>query len=1067
VYKVGSVRDCLEINPVCVRQALNDWESLKMLGENPAAKTELIFHRQQRCGYSDTVVGRGLALREVMQEAVLGLKPAQTAPEANDKRWRPFLIISEQYLNGRSPDWLREQLHISRATYYLEQQRALQELTDILQGWQEKAFAESAAARLEQQMPPAGARKVFLVPPRAAHPLFGRTGLLEELKHGFSENGRPGCIALFGLPGTGKTSLAMELSYDPQIREAFEDGVLWAGLGQQPDLLSIMGFWASELGLSSEIVASRSTLEERSHLIRSTIGLRQFLIVVDDAWQLDQALAFKLGCPNCSYLLTTRHADLAVGFAGAARVYRLGELSDEDGMALLSWFAPAATDVDSAAAAELVSSVGALPLALVLMGSYLQVQSATEQPRRIKEALAFLKHQNALFELQVTQSPLETRPGLPAGTPVSLQAVIGLSEGELKQTAQKALANLSLFPSKPNSFSEKAALAVCACSTAELDALVDSGLLEPVQGDRYCMHQVISDYASLKFCDPESVERMVSYYHNWLVDTPHDPAQITMNIPNIVAACQQTFLYEVDRSAIRLVNEVFNCLEIRGLYDLATTLLEQALEAAGNLAEPALQAELLLKIGDIAVRRGKFEAATNYLNQSVLLARGNDLLEIEASVLFNLGMARLYAGEISGGLNALNQALEIARHLENPEMLCYSLNGLGFSFQEVGEFRKADKYLEEAVCLARECGSERGLGWAHQNLSMVKIQKGEYVLAHQDSRKCTQVYQSIGDSRGAAWQMYHEARIDRQRGDYESAALRFETALNQLDKLGDWMGKGFCLHNLGLLKAELGNWHAAWFDYQNARYIFESINCRAGLAQCLHSIGLLHRKSGAPQAAIPLLEDALELREQISFRRGVGMSTAAHAISLFESGLISEAVEEIQRAVDLFRRLETPASLAYSLTFLGRMQMERENFVEAFTAFDEALRLRTQLKQTHLYLEPQVGLAYSAQKSGQGSLASQLAKEVWNHLRQTQSEAGVQVVDQLAWVYLYLGNTLIAQRNIQRACTIWQWGAIKIHEQVHCLPPEATLTGFIRQIPANRELLALASQRFQVGGQNI
>ena len=32
-----------------------------------------------------------------------------------------------------------EQLHISRATYYLEQQRALETLTGILQAWQERA----------------------------------------------------------------------------------------------------------------------------------------------------------------------------------------------------------------------------------------------------------------------------------------------------------------------------------------------------------------------------------------------------------------------------------------------------------------------------------------------------------------------------------------------------------------------------------------------------------------------------------------------------------------------------------------------------------------------------------------------------------------------------------------------------------------------------------------------------------------------------------------------------------------------------------------------------------------
>ena len=42
--------------------------------------------------------------------------------------------------------------------------------------------------------------------------------------------------ALHGLGGLGKTTLARAACDDPAIRTAFPDGVLWATLGQQPDL---------------------------------------------------------------------------------------------------------------------------------------------------------------------------------------------------------------------------------------------------------------------------------------------------------------------------------------------------------------------------------------------------------------------------------------------------------------------------------------------------------------------------------------------------------------------------------------------------------------------------------------------------------------------------------------------------------------------------------------------------------------------------------------------------------------------------------------------------------------
>ena len=67
----------------------------------------------------------------------------------------------------------------------------------------------------------------------------------------------------------------------------------------------------------------------------------------------------------------------------------------------------------------------------------------------------------------------------------------------LTPAAREALYALAVFPSKPESFSEEAALAVARCSTKELDELLDAGLLE-YHGSRYQIHQIIADYAHLQ-----------------------------------------------------------------------------------------------------------------------------------------------------------------------------------------------------------------------------------------------------------------------------------------------------------------------------------------------------------------------------------------------------------------------------------------------------------------------------------------------------------------------------------------------------------------------------------------
>ena len=73
--------------------------------------------------------------------------------------------------------------------------------------------------------------------PVAADSLIGRELLLSRLRWQLLEGDDRSLIALQGLPGMGKTSLALALTGDQALRERFCDGVLWAGLGQEPDVL--------------------------------------------------------------------------------------------------------------------------------------------------------------------------------------------------------------------------------------------------------------------------------------------------------------------------------------------------------------------------------------------------------------------------------------------------------------------------------------------------------------------------------------------------------------------------------------------------------------------------------------------------------------------------------------------------------------------------------------------------------------------------------------------------------------------------------------------------------------
>jgi len=110
--------------------------------------------------------------------------------------------------------------------------------------------------------------------------------------------------ALRGAGGYGKTALARKLAHDPDIQDAYFDGILWVELGEKAEnLLSIISDLITRLtgeppGLQT-INAAASALGE-------ALGDRRILMVVDDAWREPDLRPFLQGGPSTTRLITTR-----------------------------------------------------------------------------------------------------------------------------------------------------------------------------------------------------------------------------------------------------------------------------------------------------------------------------------------------------------------------------------------------------------------------------------------------------------------------------------------------------------------------------------------------------------------------------------------------------------------------------------------------------------------------------------------------------------------------------------------------------------------------------------------
>jgi len=487
--------------------------------------------------------------------------------------------------------------------------------------------------------------------PNQGRGLVGRQVLLDTLAEMLCTNH---CIALSGLPGVGKTALAITLTHHPRVRDTFYDGVLWAGLGPRPNVLWHLNRWGTLLELPVIEVATENALEARAIALHNAIGMHSVLLVVDDAWEIESALHFKIGGPNSTFLVTTRFPRIALEIAHDG-LYTVPELSDSAGLILLSQLVPDIVNHDKYVAQTLVQEVGGLPLALTLMGKHLYTEAHSGQPRRLQAAIARLRKATERLLVSEPQSPIERSPSLPGGTPLSLKSVIAVSDMRLDEQARAVLRALSVFPAKPNSFSEEAALMVSQAPPEALDVLYDAGLLESSGSGRYTLHQTIADYAETHLTEVQASERLATYCIGFIEKHVADYEALELECHNLLAGLKYAFEHGMHVLLMRGINMFAPFLLARGLYDLALFHLKRADQVAIWSVDKRSRATILLYLGKIMYQKCEYSQAEVYLREGLILSREGEYHKLSIQLLTLLRSVAIQQGDLALAENCSQQ----------------------------------------------------------------------------------------------------------------------------------------------------------------------------------------------------------------------------------------------------------------------------------------------------------------------------------------------------------------------------------------------------------------------------
>jgi hypothetical protein len=259
---------------------------------------------------------------------------------------------------------------------------------------------------------------VLRLPPRLPL-LAGREELLARLDDqlGDGEGSGPRVVALCGLGGAGKTSVAVEYAH----RHLGEVGVAWQLPAEDATVLAAgFGELAAQLNAGGAAGGGDPVAGVHSALA----GYRgQWLLIFDNAPEQAAVRAFVPPAGNGRVLITSQSAIWPPGQAVQVPV-----LSTEVAAVFL---VSRAGDPDSQSAAALAGELGGLPLALEQAGAYVEAAGTT--------LAAYL----AVFADR--RADLLARGVTPAGHPVDVAATLGLALSRLEAEAPAAAGLLRLL----------------------------------------------------------------------------------------------------------------------------------------------------------------------------------------------------------------------------------------------------------------------------------------------------------------------------------------------------------------------------------------------------------------------------------------------------------------------------------------------------------------------------------------------------------------------------------------------------------------------------------------------
>lgn len=772
--------------------------------------------------------------------------------------------------------------------------------------------------------------------------------------------------AVAGLPGVGKTTLAVEAGHAARGQGWFAGGVLFINLHGY-DEVPLESRQALEalllaLGVTAEYIPPG--LDERAALYRSLLAEtgEPVLIIADNASSEAQVHPLLPGCGPHKVVVTSRHTLAGLG----ARLVDVTVLDDDEGVDLLATALRAARPEDDRitrdpeAARRLARLCGGLPLALQICAALLKCDptlSAAELAGQLaveSERLEKLRYDDG------------SGPGAP-----SVAAAFELSYRRLEPLPARVFRLLPIDPGPNLSTAAAAHLADLPVSKGRgvLADLARGHLIEaaPGGGGRWRMHDLLRLYAqklSDDYADADhredSRDRLFAYYmkeaddvenHLQMPPNPNGPGNFTArdaalrwfdteraNLVAIVKMAEDTSRHEV---ACRLPIALARCFNWRRRFDDWLVTTRVSLNAARRLGDRLLEGVALNNLGVALRELRRVDEAINACQDAAAIFRDTGERHGEAKAHSNLGSALHEARRFDEAITAHLRDLAICKETGDRHGEAEALNNRGLALCEIGRFDEAITDHEEAATIYREIGDRHGEGRALNNLGVaipkVWPQVNEAISALQ---RAAVIFRDTGDRHGEGMSLNNLGTALRELGwSLPQAIVAHEDAAAIFREIGDQHAEGIALNNLGVALAKGQRLDEAVAAHQNAARIFTQTNDQHAEGNTLNNLSIALTKGHQFREAIVVHQKAVRILQETGDRHAEGIALNRLGIALREVRSFQKAIAAHRKAARIFKEISDRHAEGNALDNLGLGLLKIRRFNEAISVFERAIAL--------------------------------------------------------------------------------------------------------------------------------